>query len=451
MASPGKLPPLDNYNWWADFWRYRIGVNVIPADTKKKAIYEKWSEWQDSPIPEELHNKWKEEGVFSKGIAVILGKVWHNREKSALYLNGIDADNLKAIEEICTYNGKSISLKQLADRTLVEQHQDDTDRAHIYIYSRKPFEKKSSDKTTIESIKKIKSSEIPAIEVKGLGKHGTMFCSSSVHENGSRYEILGTHTPRIADDFEQHIDNICRKHGISYLDGNGNGKSLTSPLSPIEDLFKTDARIYEGHNRHEALLRVMESLIVRNRSILSIYKIQELAREWNNTHCEPPLDDHEFDRQWNDAKRFIDRKNRQEQEGKQRQVSGIIFPTEGKVEEQEEERLAEENKLTTEDIEFVINTIKKEATHDELSIRQLFCGMASAFTKVPISHIVNSKESGAGKSYLLNLVSSYFPNKYVIVLSGMSAKALFHRSGVLVIHNKQTGELESIDPPDKAN
>jgi hypothetical protein len=72
--------------------------------------------------------------------------------------------------------------------------------------------------------------------------------------------------------------------------------------------------------------------------------------------------------------------------------------------------------------------------------------MASAFTKLPIPHIVNSKESGAGKSYLLNLVSSYFPNRYVIVLSGMSAKALFHRRGVLVIQNKETGEFEPIAP-----
>ncbi len=99
-------------------------------------------------------------------------------------------------------------------------------------------------------------------------------------------------------------------------------------------------------------------------------------------------------------------------------------------EDDEEERLAAENNLTAKDIEFVINTIKKEAQYDELSIRQLFYGMSSAFTKDAISHIVNSKESGAGKSYLLNLVSSYFPNKYVIVLSGMSAKALFHRRGV---------------------
>jgi hypothetical protein len=48
-----------------------------------------------------------------------------------------------------------------------------------------------------------------------------------------------------------------------------------------------------------------------------MYKMQELAREWNSTHCEPPLDDWEFDRQWNDANRFIDRKkNGQAQEQK---------------------------------------------------------------------------------------------------------------------------------------
>jgi hypothetical protein len=303
---------LNKINEGADFWRYNIGVNVIPADTKKKAIYEKWSEWQDSQIPEEIHNKWKKEGAFTKGIAVILGKVWYNKEKSGLYLSGIDADNLKAIEEICTYNGKRISLKQLADRTLVEQHQDDANRAHIYIYSRKPFAKKSSDKTTIESIKKIESSEIPAIEVKGLGKHGTLFCSSSVHENGYRYKILGTHIPIIADDFEQHVDNICRKYGISYLGesdcggGNGNGKSnKVNNLLQIEDLFKTDTRISKGHNRHEALLRVMESLISRNKTILHLDRINELARQWNNDHCVPVLDNKEFEKQWNCALDFI--------------------------------------------------------------------------------------------------------------------------------------------------
>ena len=41
-----------NNNNWSDFWRYNIGVNVIPADTKNKVTNVKWSEWQDRPIPE---------------------------------------------------------------------------------------------------------------------------------------------------------------------------------------------------------------------------------------------------------------------------------------------------------------------------------------------------------------------------------------------------------------
>jgi hypothetical protein len=57
-------------------------------------------------------------------------------------------------------------------------------------------------------------SEIPAIGVKGEGRHGTLFCSLSIHENKYSYQITGTYQPVIADDFEQHRDNICRKQLI---------------------------------------------------------------------------------------------------------------------------------------------------------------------------------------------------------------------------------------------
>jgi hypothetical protein len=88
-----ESPPLDDFNGSADFWRYHIGVNVIPADTKNKVTYQRWSEWQDKAIPEELHNRWKAENAFSKGIAIIPGKVWHREDKKGLYFIFIDADN----------------------------------------------------------------------------------------------------------------------------------------------------------------------------------------------------------------------------------------------------------------------------------------------------------------------------------------------------------------------
>ena len=40
-----ESPPLDDFNVWADYWRYRIGINVIPADTRNKVTYQSWLEW----------------------------------------------------------------------------------------------------------------------------------------------------------------------------------------------------------------------------------------------------------------------------------------------------------------------------------------------------------------------------------------------------------------------
>ena len=39
-------------------------------------------------------------------------------------------------------------------------------------------------------------------------------------------------------------------------------------------------------------------------------------------------------------------------------------------------------KVTEQDINFVIDTIQKEAKHDKPSIKQLFFGMATAFTRL---------------------------------------------------------------------
>jgi hypothetical protein len=112
---------------------------------------------------------------------------------------------------------------------------------------------------------------------------------------------------------------------------------------------------------------------------------------------------------------------------------------------QEEANLAKTS-LTKDQIDSIFTTIKKEAEFDELSIKQIFYGFCSAFTKLPIPHVVNSKDSGAGKSYLLNHVAGFFPDKNIIMLSGMSDKALYHREGPSVIENEKTGEVEFVDP-----
>jgi hypothetical protein len=290
-----SLPRLEDHNAWADFWRYRIGVNVIPAISRNKRPSVTWAEYQDKPIDEELHNKWKSEHKFSKGIAVILAKVWHRKDKLGYYLAVVDADNAIATQEM------SVSAKT----TLVEQHKDSPDKTHSYLYSPRPIKKKSSDirMTNTDLTKRLCDNEIPAVEIKCEGS--IMFCTPSVHKNGYRYEFIGADEPitlvlEQANNFEKHIDSICRKHGLKYLEAaNGNNKV------PIHDLFKQDTKVYEGHNRHEALLRVAESLITRNAGILPLGQIKSLSRTWNNDHCIPPIDDKEFEKQWKCAIRFI--------------------------------------------------------------------------------------------------------------------------------------------------
>ena len=120
--------------------------------------------------------------------------------------------------------------------------------------------------------------------------------------------------------------------------------------------------------------------------------------------------------------------------------------TANETEEQYDERLAKE-RLTEKDRDFVIEVMTKQAPYDKVSILQLFHGYNSAFTKCPIPHIVNSRDAGAGKTYLSSFVVGYYPQKYVLAFAGASDKALFHKDGIMVIPkiNNETGE-EEVEP-----
>ncbi len=74
-ASPA--PSRTDFNKSADYWRYVIGVNVIPAKSREKVTYTTWkkSGYQDNPISEEQHNAWKQARAFDDGMGVMTGKV----------------------------------------------------------------------------------------------------------------------------------------------------------------------------------------------------------------------------------------------------------------------------------------------------------------------------------------------------------------------------------------
>ena len=297
MAAQGNYSRA-SYNDAVDFWRYDIGVNVIPADTANKRPLVSWSEWQDKPIPEELFNQWKSNGEYSKGIAIIPGKIWHRKDKKDLYFIFIDTDKQEGIVELCTRRGETISLEIMAQKWVVEQHKDNPKKAHIYFYSPTPFPKKAAD-------------SVLGLEIKGLGEHGIAFCFPSIHRDGMPYEIIGTTQPEVLTDLQareliQHIDQVCIKHGLQYLDKTA---TIRGDLRNIIRTLRinTKVKIVQGQ-RHTTLISVANSLLFNHldRNKNSEDRLRYFFRQINFLLCEPePLPDSEIDSIWKSALAFV--------------------------------------------------------------------------------------------------------------------------------------------------
>ena len=296
-----------------DYWRYNIGVNVIPADTAKKRPLVSWSEWQDEPISEELYNHWKSNDNFSKGIAIIPGKIWHREDKKDLYFIFIDVDRHEGIVELCTRNGETIPLEIMAQKWLVEQHRDNPKKAHIYFYSPIPFPKKAPN-------------SVLGLEIKGLGEHGIAFCSPSTHRDGMPYEIIGTAQPEVltelqAQELIQHIDQICIKNDLQYLDKSATIRSdLRNIIRTLH--INTRVKIVQGQ-RHTTLISVANSLLFNHLDRKSEDWLRYFFKQINFLLCEPePLQDSEIDGIWNSALIFVSasRKNQDKRDEEEHEV-----------------------------------------------------------------------------------------------------------------------------------
>ncbi len=285
---------INKINAWADFWRNQIGVNVIPADAISKKPLVSWKEdrrgnWQIEPIPQSIHDDWKMTKSFEKGMAVICGKVHHNKNKLDLYLCAIDADNKKGIEVL-----HSKGIDYLASKTLVERHAN-PNKAHFYFYTHKPMPKKSSDAVNMELVEKMETNEIPSLEMKGDGTHGIMYCTPSPHKDGSRYEILDNKVPVILDDIGDVVNKICDEFSL----GRGSGNKVT-----MQVLMDDETRVVKGSNRHEALMRYAES-ILRKYPRMEEAIFNDVIMAKNKRMCVPPLDDEQVEIQIKCAVDFI--------------------------------------------------------------------------------------------------------------------------------------------------
>jgi P4 family phage/plasmid primase-like protien len=286
-----EQPHSSNLNNWADFWYHEIGVNVIPADTKNKKIWATWSQYQKQPVSLEQHVEWKKQNAYSKGLAIIPGKVWRG-PRTNNYLIGIDCDNAIGIEQLLTRNGKTIALKKVAEKFIVEQHRDDPGRAHFYFYSPIPFQDKSPD-------------SVIGIEISSSGEK-VLFCSPSTHKGGLPYEVIGIKVPVLLSyaesiEFIQHINQICLANGVPYPSIAINQLNLRKMIKRLK--IPLGFSIPQG-KRHTTLISLADSLLLTH-SIDSKDRLKDFLFQLNEAVCSPPLPDKELDSIWRSAILFV--------------------------------------------------------------------------------------------------------------------------------------------------
>jgi MCM P-loop domain/MCM OB domain/Bifunctional DNA primase/polymerase, N-terminal len=276
-----------DYFKFLDWWFYSVGVNVMPADTRNKKVSKAWAKYQTTAMTSEEYEVLKKAGDFIRRAAVITGGVWRG-DYVGLYLNGIDLDNSKAIEEMCSSrNGKAITLQELAESTLVEQHSDAT-KMHLYVYSKHPFKNKSSDSGKAWFNKET----MPAIEVKGT--KALMFCTPSMHKDGHRYQFLKQRSPDLSENFEQIINDVLTKYDIEYLSKDEQRVRTTQRKND-------ECSIVNEGSRHNELLREMNARLHDFIRTKPLEEIKLMCIKFNNLRCRPPLEIKEFERMWNDA------------------------------------------------------------------------------------------------------------------------------------------------------
>ena len=163
--------------------------------------------------------------------------------------------------------------------------------------------KKSSDAVNFDIVQKMEKDEVPAIEMKGDGTHGIMYCTPSPHKDGSNYRILGVKEPVILDEIGEVVNKICDEYSL----GKGKGN-----LVPMKVLTEDDTRVLAGSNRHEAIMRYAES-ILRKYPDMEKNVFFEVIKAKNNLMCSPPLLESELEVQIKCASEFISKQIQDEE------------------------------------------------------------------------------------------------------------------------------------------
>ena len=272
-------------NDYANYWRYEIGVNVIPAFNKTKKPKVSWKEWQTKLIPQELHDEWIREEKFNDGLAIVCGETFHIAEN--LWINAIDCDSKQGIDDFIKNN----TLEEIATDTLVEQH-DNKEKCHILFYTKEPLHNETVGK----------------IEIKSNAKH-LLYCAGGIHKDGSPIKIIGNRKPSIVDtkQLQSKIDLIKSKYG------------KTIPKLNPDPIHKVDKVLNEGDNRGEKILSYLDSMRLKNPEFDET-TLFELARQYERNNCSDSYSDDKIKELVLQAIKFTDEKIVKRKKAEQKEI-----------------------------------------------------------------------------------------------------------------------------------
>jgi P4 family phage/plasmid primase-like protien len=299
-----------NYNEGVNFWRYDVGVPTIPGIFRSKRPAVPWEGYQENPPTDEQHKQWLNSGAYSGGIMVFCGAVRYRKDREGLYLVGLDFDKQKAIDEFCTRDGKTASLQELAEKFLVEQHDDSPDKAHVFFYAPFRYPVKRPD-------------NIIGIEVKSSPRDGLMRVTPSMTEKGIPLKIIGATDPPVLSQQEatevlQHLNHICINSGVEYLDkkgANGSASGNSSYITPaLREVIKSlripfdnkDGIKIPGGYRNVTLLSVADSILLSylRRDKANEERLREFFFAINHFLCDPQLPVGEVESIWASASKW---------------------------------------------------------------------------------------------------------------------------------------------------
>ena len=293
------------------FW-IESGCDIIAANTVKKddnkardKVLEKWTEFRNTTHSSEYFKKNLKSGKYDKGVAVLCGKFQRGPHEGK-YLNVIDFDKKLGITEYLQHGDKMTTMQNIADEiTLVEHHEGDDNSYHLFLITNTPLKSKGADDKV-------------GIETKS--ETGLIFVSPSVHSSLNKYKPHGKITENIQrlDDIqklelEQHIDYVCKRHGIPYLSDPEKKK--------VFDWLERDDTVIKIGSRHNVLTHIMVSYFFRwgydKWNELTDEQRYQRVLEYDRKHCVPPLsktDPEEVESLWEWIKKNCTGKRQQERD-----------------------------------------------------------------------------------------------------------------------------------------